>query len=122
MKAAASAGPVQPPDPLLQLSGGPRIDDAHSPGPVQQVGMTLAQYGIAWERALKYCVLLEEGVIHPNQPVVHPGASNNIYWVYSETEAKSIEPLCPEIFKLRDAMNVYMVHIYWDANRAMGVR
>ena len=113
-KAAAAAGPVKlldlPPEP----SGGPAMEPAFDVRMVQDLGMTLRQYAITWERAENYCLLLQAGAIHPLQPVVHPADGGKVFWVYSEAEARAIEPLCPEILKVRDDMNLMRLFIYWE--------
>jgi hypothetical protein len=118
-RAAAAAGPVNSPDATPLPLRGPSIRDDLDAGP-QGVGMTLKQYGITIERAEQYCLLLKAEVIHPRQPVVHPGKGDEVFWIYSEVEARAIEPLCPEILKARDIRNVMLVQIYWEDSQLRG--
>lgn len=120
-RAADAAGPVRPPRPLPAPSGGPAIEeDGLEPQATQGAGMTLRQYGITLERAENYCRLLESGAIQPLQPVVHPSSDGKVYWVYSEVEARAIEPHCEELKKIQEARNGFNLRVYWEVTGNYG--
>lgn len=124
--AAGAGGPGQSPIPAPPASdhgvqsphGGPSVDDAFAPGTgflaAARDSMTLEQYGISDERAENYCRLLESGAIHPLQPVVYPAPGGKVFWIYSEVEARAIEPHCPEILEARNKRNALFVYVYWE--------
>lgn len=125
-KAAAATGRAStagsPPEAFRgAFPGLPASDDVPEwRAPQSAAGMTLKQYDISWERAENYCRLLEAGAIHPKQPVVHMADNGKSFWIYSETEARVIEPLCPEIKETRARINILLAHAYLEDLRMGG--
>jgi hypothetical protein len=97
-KAAAAAGPVRSSEGPRQ--GGPAASgDAGDTAWIQEPGMSLHAYQIFKERVYAYCNALKAGTIQPGQGVKFPGTGEDIFWVFTDDEARAIAPLCPNLLK-----------------------
>lgn len=92
-KAAVAAGPVMA-APGPRPRGPKALDEVVDYWMEQGAGLSVEAYLIMKERVEAYCKALNDGVIKAGEAVKFPGTGKDIYWVYTEEEAKAIAPLC----------------------------